>query len=145
MQFFLNPYQSFLRHSNHFSISSIPRLSKNTKTCQDMNNPTATATTTTQTTTTPESSSLQQQSVQHGGSFSVLSPSLASSNTSEKILFAAFNQDCSCVSIGTDCSFKVFTLDPLKKCYSQRRFSNEIREGLIISQICKSFHRLLCC
>ncbi|KAL9652327.1 hypothetical protein ABK040_011984 [Willaertia magna] len=41
------------------------------------------------------------------------------SSSTEKMLFASFNQDFSCVSIGTDCSYKIFTLDPLKKCYSQ--------------------------
>jgi autophagy-related protein 18 len=36
----------------------------------------------------------------------------------EKVLYASFNQDMSCVSVGTDQQFKIFTVDPFKQCFS---------------------------
>ena len=40
----------------------------------------------------------------------------------EKILHASFNQDCSCLSIGTDSSFKIYSVDPFRKCFDHGMF-----------------------
>jgi hypothetical protein len=54
----------------------------------------------------------------------------------EKVLCANFNQDLrygafwllisSCVSVGTDQGFKIFTVDPFKQCFSHRMITNSI-------------------
>ncbi|KAL0483094.1 autophagy-related protein ATG18 [Acrasis kona] len=36
----------------------------------------------------------------------------------EKVLYAGFNQDMSCISLGTDQCFKIFQVQPFKLCFS---------------------------
>ena len=37
----------------------------------------------------------------------------------EKILFLNYNQDFSCVSVGTEKGYRMYNCDPFGKCYSK--------------------------
>eukprot|EP00996_Jenningsia_fusiforme_P002900 NODE_370_length_2348_cov_67.060896_g345_i0.p1 GENE.NODE_370_length_2348_cov_67.060896_g345_i0~~NODE_370_length_2348_cov_67.060896_g345_i0.p1 ORF type:complete len:345 (-),score=45.38 NODE_370_length_2348_cov_67.060896_g345_i0:81-1115(-) len=38
----------------------------------------------------------------------------------DKVLCLNFNQDCSCLAVGTEDGFKIFSCDPYRKCYQKK-------------------------
>jgi autophagy-related protein 18 len=42
------------------------------------------------------------------------------SKTKNGLLFVDFNQDSSCISLGTRTGYKIYTCDPFGKCYGKR-------------------------
>eukprot|EP00667_Euglena_gracilis_P025049 EG_transcript_29130 len=52
----------------------------------------------------------------------------------ERVLCLNFNQDCSCLAVGTQEGFKIFSCDPFKKCYEKK----EGGMGLVCMLYCTS-------
>ncbi|KAI8138255.1 WD40-repeat-containing domain protein [Fennellomyces sp. T-0311] len=54
---------------------------------------------------------------------------------SEKILFLNFNQDFSCVSVGTEKGYRMYNCDPFGKCYSKSERGASIVEMLFCTSL----------
>eukprot|EP01012_Entosiphon_sulcatum_P064618 TRINITY_DN93446_c0_g1_i1.p1 TRINITY_DN93446_c0_g1~~TRINITY_DN93446_c0_g1_i1.p1 ORF type:complete len:352 (+),score=27.71 TRINITY_DN93446_c0_g1_i1:28-1083(+) len=52
----------------------------------------------------------------------------------ERVLCLNFNQDCSCLAVGTEEGFKIFSCDPFRKCYEKK----EGGMGLVCMLYCTS-------
>lgn len=50
----------------------------------------------------------------------MIQPGLESIGSNERVLCLSFNQDCSCLAVGTEEGFKIFSCDPFRKCYEKK-------------------------
>ncbi|KAI8922998.1 WD40-repeat-containing domain protein [Entophlyctis helioformis] len=57
------------------------------------------------------------------------------SKSTNGILFASFNQDYSCIAVGTRSGYKIYNLDPFGKCYEMREGGIGIAEMLFCTSL----------
>ncbi|CDH56505.1 wd40 repeat-like protein [Lichtheimia corymbifera JMRC:FSU:9682] len=56
-------------------------------------------------------------------------------DSSDKILFLNFNQDFSCVSVGTETGYRMYNCDPFGRCYSKSGRGASIVEMLFCTSL----------